>query len=587
MTSKRTRSVLLSVVLCLAPAIALIFSPVAEAAKKETAKPAAAKKKAAPSPSDSKKAKKAGKASVASPAPAAGQTWETPHRDDITKNPLPPPPVEKKPEPAPAPAPAPAAAPEPAPAPAPAPPAPPPAEQAAALSEPQPSPATPPEEETMPTFGPPPPQYVEHLGPGAYPARLRGLYGGSLWLEPSFHGLQWPFMARTGVGVSGSVWVDSGYEKISSENPAEPKIANLLQHGRAVLRVTPIYVSGRFFIQGQVELVGNGCQSADRSMCDQSEKGTVDLDDLWLRVGQWNVWDLKVGRFEGWEIYHTGMGLDINTLERRGAWQTVTGLGVLPAPQYYGVNYMHDRPRGMGLGYAALHYYPVSVLRFELLGEIGTDDAADSSAATTAAAGAPTAVAGGNNVWGARPSGILDLGWLKLKAGAEYQSVTASTQMLSNGAFVDDKTETSKLGVGAAFQFVLDPYVEFGGNIGWGDVKQKDASGNSDSTGSYTTTSVGGFANVRLGRRGSGFEDLLLGGGANWTTQYYSHKVANSDADYTAHLQIFGAVQYLIAKQLFVKAVVAYARADIWPSGQPDSLANEMWSARIRLMYLY
>jgi hypothetical protein len=571
----------------LASTIAVILSPAAEAAKNEKAKPAAAKKKAAPSPSDIRKTKKAGKAVVASPPPAASQAWEAPPKDDITKTPLPPPPVETKPVPAAAPSAAPAAAPAAAPPAAPA--AAPPAESAAAPSEPQPSAPTPPEEETMPVLvPPPPPQYVEHLGPSAYPGRLRGLYGGSLWLEPSFHGLQWPYMTRTGVGVSGSVWVDSGYEKITSENPGEPKIANLLQHGRAVLRVTPIYVSGRFFIQGQVELVGNGCQSADRSMCDQSEKGTVDVDDLWLRIGQWNVWDLKVGRFEGWEIYHTGMGLDINTLERRGAWQTVTGPGFLPAPQYYGVNYMHDRPRGMGLGYAALHFYPLSVLRFELLGELGTDDAADSSAATAAAAGGTTTTAaGGNNVWGARPSAIFDLGWLKLKAGAEYQSVTASMQMLSNGAFVDDKTETTKLGVGAAFQLVFDPYVEFGGNIGWGDVKQKDASGDSDSTGSYTTTSVGGFANVRLGRRGSGFEDLLLGGGANWTTQYYSHKVANSDADYTAHLQIFGAVQYLIAKQLFVKAVIAYARADIWPSGQPDSLANAMWSGRIRLMYLY
>ncbi len=46
MTSTRTRSVLLSVVLCLAPAITLISSPAAEAAKNEKAKPAAAKKKA-------------------------------------------------------------------------------------------------------------------------------------------------------------------------------------------------------------------------------------------------------------------------------------------------------------------------------------------------------------------------------------------------------------------------------------------------------------------------------------------------------------------------------------------------------------
>ncbi len=79
----------------------------------------------------------------------------------------------------------------------------------------------------------------------------------------------------------------------------------------------------------------------------------------------------------------------------------------------------------------------------------------------------------------------------------------------------------------------------------------------------------------------------LLGGGANWTTQYYSHKVANSDPDYTAHLQTFGAVQYLVAKQLFVKAVVAYARADIWPSSEPESQSNTMWSFRLRLMYMY
>jgi hypothetical protein len=50
---------------------------------------------------------------------------------------------------------------------------------------------------------------------------------------------------------------------------------------------------------------------------------------------------------------------------------------------------------------------------------------------------------------------------------------------------------------------------------------------------------------------------------------------------------MFGAVQYLIASQLFVKASLAYARADIWPSGEPNSLANTMWSGRIRLMYLY
>jgi hypothetical protein len=447
----------------------------------------------------------------------------------------------------------------------------------------------------MPALVPPPPaQYVEHLGP--YPGRLRGLHGGSLWLEPSFHGLQFPYMTRTGVGVSGSVWVDSGYQQITSDNSLVPKTASLLQQGRAVLRVTPTYVSGRLFVQAQVELVGNGCQTTEPTVCPAA--GTVDTDDLWLRIGQWNVWDLKVGRFEGWELYHLGMGLDLYTQERQGARQTVTTVttgttvtNLLPAPEYYGVTYLHDRPRGMGVGYAALHFFPLTLLRFELLGELGTNAAVTGVGATAAAGGTTTAAGGatngGNNVWGGRPSAILDLGWLKLKAGAEYQSVTASMQTSSNGAWVDDKSGITRKGVGGTVQFVFDPYVEFGGNIGWVDVTQNDLNGNRVDTGCYTTTSVGGFANVRLGRAGSSFEDLLLGGGADWTTQYYSHKVGTSDPDYAAHLQIFGAVQYLIAKQLFVKAVLAYARADIWPSGQQDSLSNQMLSGRIRLMYLY
>jgi hypothetical protein len=581
----------------LAPAIALILSPAAEAAKKETAKPAAAKKKAAPS--DSKKARKTDKTGVASPS-AASQTWEAPPKDDITKTPLPPPPPETKP--APEPAAAPVAAPAAAPAPAPA--AAPPAESPAAPSEPPPPP--PPEEETMPALIPPPPtQYVEHLGPSAYPgngpyggwtwwpgvvywgpgassAMMRGLYGGSLWLEPTFNGLQWPYMTRTGVGVSGSAWVDTGYEKIDREYATAVNSTRWQQQARALLRVTPTYVSGRFFVQAQAELVANGCQSTGSVTCDMAGQGTVDTDDLWLRVGHWNVWDVKVGRFEGWELYHTGMGLDINTLERLGPRQegqpgARIGDTVIEPPDYYGVNFMHDRPRGLGLGYLALHLYPMSILRFEMLGEIGT---------TSLGTGA-------SNYLGGRPSAIFDLGWLKLKAGAEYQSKTAQNQQFvtdpntgvqSKGT---DNTGTTNKGLGAAVQFVFDPYVELGANIAYGESTSRNKDGNVLDTGSYTKTSVGGFANAHLGRRGSVLEDLMLGGGANWTTQYYSHRVGTNNQDYFAHLQVFGAIQYLVAKQLFVKVVLAYARADFWPSGEPDSISNTMLSGRLRLMYLY
>src|SRR5215468_6268089 len=48
---------------------------------------------------------------------------------------------------------------------------------------------------------------VERLPPSAYPEEYtRGLYGGSLWM--TFHGAQWPYYARTGIGVSGYGWID-------------------------------------------------------------------------------------------------------------------------------------------------------------------------------------------------------------------------------------------------------------------------------------------------------------------------------------------------------------------------------------------
>ena len=588
MTSTHTRSVLRSAAVCLAPAIILVLSPVAAEAKKpaaaeaKKAKPAAAKKKAAPSPSDTKKAKTADKPAVV-PSSAA---WEAPPREGETPPAPSPPAAETKP----AADSAPAAATAPAESPA----APPQAEQ------PPPSPPPPPpEEETLPALIPPAPtQYVEHLGPSAYPGNgpsggrswwpsplrwgpsafpgmVRGLSGGSLWLEPSFHGLQWPYMTKSGVGISGSAWVDTAYEEITRDNASVANTTLYLQQARAVLRVTPTYVSGRFFIQAQAELVANGCQT-NGTYC--ADSGTVNTDDLWLRVGHWNIWDLKVGRFEGWELYHTGMGLDINTIERRGAWAAPSS--PFKSPDYYGVSLLHDRPQGIGLGYAALHGYIANILRIELLAELGATNV-DSS---------------GQNVWGGRPAAILDLGWVKLKAGYEYEKRTHGTPTLTGAKVDDDGFRQTFEGYGGAVQFVFDPYVEFGGNIARGSqtyTNPQDAASASKS--SFTTTSVGGFANLRVGSlaRVHMLDDLLLGGGVNWTTWYDGYRVGSNDVDYAGHLQLFGAIQYLLAKQLFIKVVLAYARSDLDPSASHDpgngamNYSNTMFSTRLRLMYLY
>jgi len=443
---------------------------------------------------------------------------------------------------------------------------------------------------------------IESMGPETFPGRMRGLSGGSLWLEPSFHGLQWPQNARTGLGLSGTFWVDGGYETIKRSSDTMPNSSLFVGQGRGLLRVTPAYVRDGFFIQGQAELVGNLCQTANmfNTVCGADALTT---DDLWIRFGQWNLWDVKVGRFEGWEVYHLGMGLDPNTLERMGARMfgvdSTTGL---EAPSFYGVNYLHDRPTdGLGVGYAALHAYATQWLRFEGLLKLGTDNYRNDVTSTgITATGNPA-----STYFGERLTAILDVGSsefkFKLKIGGERQTRTPITQDIattpgSAPTTKDPVEQTVQEGLGASAQFVIYPFIEFGLNGAIGRQVYTNSSGNSPSGPgyeaalplNYTTKSVGGFANLRLA-------DLWLAGlGLNFTEQtdmYYAPLSSGgntSTPDYTSHLQAFAAVQYLLGGQLFIKAVLGYAKA-YFQASDPDALMwnNYMYSGRIRLMYLY
>jgi hypothetical protein len=52
-------------------------------------------------------------------------------------------------------------------------------------------------------------------------------------------------------------------------------------------------------------------------------------------------------------------------------------------------------------------------------------------------------------------------------------------------------------------------------------------------------------------------------------------------------LQGFLAFQYIVSRQLFVKAVLAYARSDFDLSFSGEQWSNYMYSGRVRLMYLF
>jgi hypothetical protein len=398
---------------------------------------------------------------------------------------------------------------------------------------------------------------VQRLPGSAYPEpQTRGLKYSSLWL--TFHGLQWPYLpAKAGrdrfvIGLSGWGWLDTAYVKFSPWGQGainQDRVSYPTQQGRMLLRVTPTYSFADWFVQGQVELVGTENQLAQRS----DPGGGADTDDLWLRFGQWNRWDFQVGRFEGWEVFHLGMGLDQNTFERQGAVTTND-----PAISYYGLTDNQFRVTGPA-GNAAVHFYPLPFLRFEALGTVGS--------------------VGSGPVIGTRPVAILDFGWLKLKGGVEWQRTTAQ------GA--NDQTETTKKGVGGAVQFVFEPHIEFGLNAAQGTVVAVDKQGQPIAAGSLTRTSFGGFVNVS---NGSERYPLLFGLGGLFTRAVDQNNIANANVVDNYWLwQSFAAVQYIVFQQLYIKLVGSYSRGHwLQASTNPaTSYDDDQYSVRLRFSFYF
>jgi hypothetical protein len=401
---------------------------------------------------------------------------------------------------------------------------------------------------------------VQRLPGYAYPEepdQLRGIKHGSLWL--TFHGLQWPYMPsfsgdkRFVIGISGWGWIDNAYQKFAPfpvDNPhlEENRIRYWKQQARMLLRVTPTYAIDRHhFIQGQVELVGTGDQSIQRSAV-----GGADTDDLFLRVGKWRSWDVQMGRFEGWEVFHLGMGLDFNTFERIGA----VGPGD-PGIAYYGLSDNQFRPPGAS-GNFAFHYYPLRILRFELLGMAGN-------------------ISNGP-AYGTRPVAILDLGWLKFKAGVEYRKLI--NQQLSN------QTDVTSKGVGGALQFVFAPHVEFGVNAAQGTIEDIDQNGNLRVEGSFTRTSVGGFANFS---NGSPRHPLIFGLGSLMTWTEDQNPLSPNPSNKYWLYQGYAAVQYVIQNVFYIKLVAGYSRSHFALAGTEPRVEfdDEMYSARLRFSYYF
>ncbi len=387
---------------------------------------------------------------------------------------------------------------------------------------------------------------VERLPSSAYPEPvIRGLYGSSLWLD--MQGYQWPYYPRIGVGISGYGWVDTDFKRTRIGDPGQSDHnTKLFMQGRYDLRVTPTYSNGSWFVQAQAEIIANLDQL-------DAQPFVADTDDLWVRTGVWKSWDITVGRYEAFSVYHLGMGLDLNTDERIGAYDASHGAGQVPQP--YLASFLYYRPQGPGN--ISLHLYPVSGLRLELLAQWGNNNLL--------------------NTLGGRPAIIYDLGFLKFRVAGEYQWQFPQDPAPSM------HNEYKNRGVAGSIQVVLAPWLEFGPNVGRAITSVYTPSSNGEDTGkSGDIISYGGFANARLA------EDFLIGVGANYASFTNLHKNAAGQGDKSTNTQAFVALQYLVHHQLFVKVVGGYAKTHFdFSFSNAIPYDDDMYSVRVRLMYLY
>jgi len=348
------------------------------------------------------------------------------------------------------------------------------------------------------------------------------------------HGLQSPFRDK-GVHVGGDMWVDTGYESSERGLEGEPDMAFWLMRGRFMVDVTATLTDGKFF--GQVK--GQFLAHIEEIRGNEH----IDSDDAWIRFGMWDLWDLQVGRFEAWEVYHKGEGLERDTLEDLGAYD---------GPDIYEVNYAFYRQDGFGQ--LAGHVYPLDWLRFEVASVFGNEL--------------------GFNSIGVRSTGILDLGWMQFKVAGEFRKLKNQEE--------GRKQWEERRGGGAGLQFHLDklhPVIRcsFGVNSGYGLVDRVDAFGKVDERGSPDTFSAGGFVNL-------GLWSAVLGGGYNHTLQ--GDRQLNDQTGRVGHFvhqQAFASLRHpLYFKWLTAKLVFAWARADLEPSFENKRI-NEMYSVRLRL----
>ncbi len=97
------------------------------------------------------------------------------------------------------------------------------------------------------------------------------------------------------IGFSGSLWNDVNYAHITAESKSDSDQNRWSTQTRGVLRVTPTYnAKNGWFAQGNAEFVLHGDMQPD-----PVTKTLGSTDDLFVRIGKWDVFDITVRPLPG------------------------------------------------------------------------------------------------------------------------------------------------------------------------------------------------------------------------------------------------------------------------------------------------
>jgi hypothetical protein len=355
-------------------------------------------------------------------------------------------------------------------------------------------------------------------------------------LTAELAGPEWAAVSELAIPIrlNGYFWNDTGFMRRQNahagteEQPgSQPNQQAAYMQGRFVLGASYARTAGSVSALAHVELMG---------LVNEFAKSTYEPHtlDAYVKIGQ-RWWDFQIGRFLAWEVYYRGQGIELYTAEEAGAQD---------GPALY----LLDYTRGLRneSGQAALHFFPANWLAIELAGVYGQEN--------------------GQNDFGARP--VVDARWrgFELVAGAEFLKQAVQTNA--------DKIETTSKGYGGRLQYSL-PFLTVGVDASHAVSETNDFEKLVDAAKSGYRTSVGGFADLALGR-------ASLGLGLHYT----EFKNRKGLPETNSQIQTFASLLYrLPVDGLSVKAVYGFARAHIEDTGNNQQWENNLNSMRVRILY--